>query len=79
MMAQSHKMNNGFSLLMVQGNNTRAISTRNYHHHFRTCTEAKRKKTKKCPQSIEFIMDLICGVTSGTSRVTKSDRFLSVD
>lgn len=46
MMAQSHKMNNGFSLLMVQGNNTRAISTRNYHHHSRTCTEEKRKRPK---------------------------------
>lgn len=28
MMAQSHRMNNGLSLLMVQGNSTVAISTR---------------------------------------------------
>lgn len=30
-------------------------------------------------QSIECIMDLKCGVTSGTSRATKSDSFPSVD
>lgn len=46
MMAQSHRMNNGLSLLMVQGNSTMAISTRNYHHHSRTWREEKRKRQK---------------------------------
>lgn len=32
-----------------------------------------------CPVSIECMMDLMRGVTFGTSRVTKSDSFPSVD
>lgn len=80
MMAQSHRMNNGLSLLMVQGNSTVAISTRKCiitpgHGEGRK----EREREKMCPVSIECMMDLMRGVTFGTSRVTKSDSFPSVD
>lgn len=80
MMAQSHRMNNGLSLLMVQWNSTVAISTRKCIITPGHREELKEMKDKKrYPLSIECMVDLMCGVTFGTSRVTKSDSFPSVD
>lgn len=81
MMAQSHRMNDDLSLLMVQGNSTVAISTRKCiisPGHGEGKKEGERQK-KMCPVSIECMMDLMRGVTFGTSRITKSDSFPSVD
>lgn len=81
MMAQSHRMNNGLRRLMVQGNSTVAISTRKCiitPGHEEGRKERERQK-KMCPVSIECVMDLMRGVTFGTSHVTKSDSFPSVD
>ncbi len=80
MMAQSHRMNNGLSLLMVQGNRTVAISTRKCiitpgHGEGRK----ERERQQMCPLSIECMIDLMRRITFGTSRGTKSDSFPSVD
>lgn len=51
------------------------------HHHSRIWRgEKKKAKDKKmCPIFIEWMMELMHGVTFETSRVTKSDSFPSVD
>lgn len=81
MMTQSQKMNNDLSLLMVQGNSAVAISTRKCiitpgHEGVK---KKERERQKMCPIFIEWMMELMHGVTFGTSRGTKSDSFPSVD
>lgn len=80
MMAQSHRMKNSSSLLMVQENRTMAISTRKCiitPRHWEG--EKERERQKMCQISIECMMELMHGVTFGPSCVTKSDSFPSVD
>lgn len=71
-MAQSHRMNDGLSLLMVQGNSAMAISTRNYHHHSRTWREEKRKKQKIV--STIYLMHDVFNVWSNLWNITRNKK-----
>lgn len=81
MTAQSRRMNNDLSLLMVQWNSAVAISTRKciITPGYGGVKKRESKRQKMCPIFIEWMMELMHGVTFETSRVTKSDSFPSVD